>query len=401
MKMRRCIRKPLFLLMIFLALGQVGYAQEQIPIETADELATPQYLLDTVLAIKYDPENPTSFTADQLLPRIHEEFLGALFVCNPFCEVIGLKLGQEWKPDLAKVYVHSKNMRLMDVDDPLFPILFPSKKNEAKESSRRRRNARRERETLVKKANQLLKPEEKPAKTPKTAFDNAFRYGLNGRYTLVTQKSDGNVQREFSPKSGLMNFDLNLGYYRGKPLRLLNRWLQFEVGYDMTLIGTKSSLENDLKMETSRTRMYFITWVRSVPFNWGLKLSQTKNSYEVSENRITSFSFKEESQFIGAAFKYKRYRFDIDYGLGYKIAETQPFRDKLLESTQISIEGMSCMTKQKISGTTFFPCYGASYIMTDNEATFNPAISPTGSVALKRQDIGVFMNIYFGEDFLR
>lgn len=379
----------------------VSFSQEQRP-ENSEEPARTQFLLDTFLSIKYDDSSNTTFTADQLLPKIHDEFLGALFVCNPFCQVVGLKLGTDWKPDLISVRVNSKNMKLMDVDDPLFPILFPENKTEANIASSQRRRARRERTTLAAMAKKIeAEKAEKALRVPKTAFENAIRYGLNGRYTFVLQNSDNNVQSDFKPQSGLMNFDLNFAYYRGKPLRAFQQWIQFEAGLDQTLFATQASLENDSKLELARSRMYFITWVRGNPFNWGIKLSQVKQDYKVSQNTLTGFSFSENSQYIGLAYKYKRFRYDIDYGLGYKISETQPFRDKLKSANQLSLEGMYCSTKQKIAGSEIFPCYGGSYLYTSNEATFNPAINPTGSVALTRHDIGIFMNIYFGEDFLR
>lgn len=373
-----------------------SFSQEQL-IENVNELAKPQYLLDTFLTIKYDDNSNTTFSADQLLPRLSEEFFGALFVCNPFCEVVGLKLNDGWKPDLATVSVSSKNIKIMDVDDPLFPVLFPEKK-EAARAILRNRKAKRERN----KTEQLAKAQfEKAERIPKTAFDNGFRYGLNSRYSLVSQKSDSNVQSDFIPQSALINTDLTLGYYRGKPIRFLERWLQFELGYDQTLFGTQSRLENDEKLELSRSKMYFITWVRSSGYSWGLKLSKVEQNYQVSQNTLTAFSFNEDSQLLGLALRYKRYRFDIDYGLGYKITEKQPFRDQLKKSEQFSLEGMYCPVRYTISDYNVTPCYGGSYMSTNNAASFNPAINPVGEVKLNRQDIALFINFYFGEDFLR
>jgi hypothetical protein len=377
-----------------------SFSFSQQVIESVDESTSPKYLLDTFLNIKYDEDGMT-FSADQLLPRISEEFSGALFVCNPFCQVVGVKLDEGWKPDLATVSVNSKNIKLMDVDDPLFAILFAEKKEAAAVVSRSRK-ARRERTKVAQAAKtQAAEKAVQAARIPKTAFDSGFRYGINSSYGLISQKSDSNVQSDFILKSGLINADLTLGYYRGKPMRFLGRWLQFELGFDQTLFGTKSSLENGEKLDLSRNKMYFITWVRSSGYSWGLKLSQVKQNYKVSQNALTAFSFNEDSQYVGLAYKYKRYRLDIDYGLGYKISEQQPFRDKLNSSDQFSLEGMYCPTRYTIAGTELTPCYGGSYLYTNNQATFNPAISPTGEVKLTRHDIAVFMNIYFGEDFLR
>jgi hypothetical protein len=365
------------------------------------------YLKDEKILIKYNT-GTDFFTADQLLPRIHEEFQGALLVCNPYCDVISQKLGDEWKPALLEILITSQNIKVVDVDDPLYKILFPEKVQEAKKASAKRAQNRRDRKELKSRAekglarNRARKKYEKENPPPKSAFENGYRYYIGGRYELLSQKTNSEtVQSEFNPKSGLMNFHLGFGYFRGKPIPLWKYWTQPELGYEMDIFALKAKNKADSELEIRRTKMFLQSWFKAQKFSWAPRVAKNKYSYNVSENALTAFSFSEDVTFFGVAIKYKRYRFDIDYGFGYKLEEEQPFRDKLTKSNQMSFEGMYCQPRKSYKGTRFTPCFGGQLMLTSNDATFKPEINPTGSVALDRQELVLFYNIYFGEDFLR
>ena len=338
-----------------------------------------------------------------LITSVPSDFLGALLVCNPYCEVIAQRLGNEWKPDLATVRITSTKYKLLDIDDPLYKALFPENLAEVEALQELIKNSESTpvEGVLSERRMRFVKYSDRE-EVGKGPFDNGFRVSPEIRYTQLSSLSSALVQNEFKPKSGVMNAAIGFGYMRGKPISFLRKWWQFEAGYKRDLYAAVVQLENSNTLNMTQSEIYLLPWIKEKKFTWGVKYRQLTMNYKLGTNSLQSFSFNEVNTFLGLVLKTGRYRWDIDYAIQQKIKEEQPFRDQLTAASVIMLKGSYCQTRKMVYSSVFSPCYGISYIQSSNKATYDAQFgSQNEAVQLKRQEMALSVILHFGEDFQR
>lgn len=359
-------------------------------------------------------KNDVRFTLEDVNSKISPLFQGALFECNPYCQFLSLRMNNKWMPELNQVKAYSYNLRLMDREDPLFLILFPSqdekkkpdlvvqpeepKKNEDVHSNEK------EKSLIVKPSD---KNEEEPDPVPPPfPFKNGLRISPSVRLTNFDIKTNSNVQREFKASFPLTaDLNLSLGYMRGQPKYFLGKWFQFEVNYGFDLYAMTMGLENKTKYQIYRNELDFTVWhLPETPqsFKYGIELSSIKNQYTVSVDQIKSFSFSEKIQSLGLVIKRNRFVGKIRYPFSLLIIENQPFRDQLKNAAMYEAELMYCDKQGLLYGAQkYTSCYKIGYNYSSNDATYKAIYSTTLGAQLKKQEIRLSYTMNLGEDFLK
>lgn len=347
-------------------------------------------------------ENSLDFPLEILSEQIPEDFIGALVICSPFCEVVSVRLeDKEWKPDLKNIRSYSQNMKFIDIEDPIFKLLFPDKKAEIQKISIQRKIELTKIEVEKKTKKTKNEKTAKALKAPIVNFNNAIRFASGARITNLQASTNNNVQADFVPSNILANVFFEVGYMRGQPFHFINKWWQVDVNFMSDLLGTTSALKSNSELSLSKNKLTLNLLIKEKNYSWGPRWTNLNQAYKTSKNELTSFSFDENLMTIGGAYKANRYFISFDYGIKSSLSEQQPFRDQLKAAQYYLLEGTYCQQEKTFQDVKFIPCYFANYMVSESTATFNPIYNSSELINLKRSEISMGFIAYFGEDFLR
>jgi len=345
------------------------------------------------------------FNAEELLSQVPTDFLGALILCDPFCEIISVKLDSSWTPPLESLRVTSTKVQLLSKYDPLFRVLYPevlsSSSDSNEDSSRGLKTPNSSEDSTAGEGRLTSEKEEKEPNPPKVSFENGWRLPLRLQSESMSHETDSPIQADFKPANALFSSTLGFDYFRAKPLWLLRRWWQFELGFSNSILQGRSSLMDGQLLTLSEKMSYGILWNKLTKFRWGVRYLSHEKKFSLSRDMLSEFSFSEKIDFLGLAFHYRRFQIFYDYGVGFKLEEQQKYRGELTNFTGSKFSGRYCQIKKRLLGIDFTPCYFLSYFRTANTGKLVSELSATNTVTLKRQEVGFGIDLNFGEDFLR
>lgn len=349
-----------------------------------------------------------SMGGDKLLSQVPPDFFGALIVCDPFCEIISVKLENQWKPPLESIRVTSTRIQLLSKNDPLFTELYPPEvvppptMDETNElSNNNQKPTSHDEESTMEEGILVDERDEKDPKFPKVSFENGWRIPLRLQSESVAHQTDSPIQADFKPARALYSTTIGLDYFRAKPVWFLKLWWQFELGLSSTNTKGRSPLINGQSLTTNEKITYGILWNKLRRYRWGVRYLSQYKQFSLSREMISEFSFSEKIDFLGLALHFRRFQLFFDYGLGLNLKEQQKYRGELLNFTGKKISGRFCQTKRRLLGLETTPCYFLSYFSTSNSGKLVSELSSTNTVTLERQEVGFAVELNFGEDFLR
>lgn len=262
-----------------------------------------------------DP-NKKELTADYLNNRLGTGWLGIIFICDPYCEAVSIKVDKSWQPSLKGLPFKESHLKTVAQTDPLYPLLFDNAKGQLLANESIQLNSSNDRSAL----NRPLPPY---AQSP---FN--FGYAIYTGFSMVEGNfySNSQIQSELQKVTWMHSMPLRISLMKGSPIALWETYWQLLFDYETKTVDpfTIPSSTQTLSLQEDTTQLRGILMLPSV--RGFLTYTQVSQLSQPSGDSLTLYPQLTNRSLLTLGLLWRRYLLEYGKSLNTTIQETQSFR---------------------------------------------------------------------------
>lgn len=351
------------------------------------------FLLLIVPVTGQGAETKVALSQSFLQEKKSTEWRGIALLCDPYCRLIADKQSSSWAIVTADPLVDTTKLKFIAVDDPLFPLLYPSSTVNPDPKGKDAANGPDDGESEGKVVDE-------PPPYAVMAFGIGWWIDVGYQARLFSLTSSNAIGGEVGRNILAGSPTLRVGLMKGRAHKVLWNWLQHSLwaSYDTTSQG--QALDGEL-LNFDGMGLNYQMWLVFENLKTGPLFSWRRGSMNAVTDSLSQFEISTTDYLVGWTVLYHRWSFSVETLAMGEVSDGTSFRTEPIQRHYMGAGIEYCSKDLSLFDINFGLCGSFSLRKDNQKAPLASNIISSGDSEISMTNYLTRFSVRIGDDFFK